>query len=65
MTATFVERVGARTIVHLERDGQTLKVAEKNGYQAERGEPKSVIVPQAAAMLFDAESGRRLQHGGD
>jgi hypothetical protein len=51
--------------VHLERDGQTLKVAEKNGYQAERGEPKSVIVPQAAAMLFDAESGRRLQHGGD
>ena len=64
MTATFVERVGARTIVHLERDGQILKVAEKNGYQAERGEPKSVILPQAAAMLFDAESGRRRARRG-
>ena len=65
MTATFVERVGARTIVHLEHDGQALKVAEKNGYQAERGESRSVIVPQAAALLFDAESGRRVQDGGD
>ena len=65
MTATFVERVGARTIVHLEHDGQALKVAEKNGYQAERGESRSVIVPQAAALLFDAESGRRVQGGGD
>ena len=42
--------VGARTIVHLEHDGPILKVAEKNGYQAERGESRSVIVPQAAAL---------------
>jgi multiple sugar transport system ATP-binding protein len=63
MTTTFVERVGARTIVHLEHDGQTLKVAEKNGYRAERGEPRLVLLPQAAALLFDAESGQRIQAG--
>ena len=61
MTATFVERVGARTIVHLESGGHVVKVVEKNGYEAERGEPMSIIVPPGAPMLFDAESGRRLQ----
>ena len=65
MTTTFVERVGARTIVHLEHDGQVMKVAEKNGYQAERGEARSIIVPQEAALLFDAESGRRVRVGGN
>ena len=64
MTATFIERIGARTIVHLEHGRLTLKVAEKNGYGAERGETRSVIMPQAEAMLFDAESGRRVQDGG-
>ena len=64
MTVTFVERVGARTIVHLEHDGQVLKVAEKNGYQAERGEPRSVLVPQATCILFDAESGQRVRDRG-
>jgi multiple sugar transport system ATP-binding protein len=63
MTTTFVERVGARTIVHLEQNGLIVKVAEKNGYRAERGEPRSIILPQARATLFDAESGRRVQDG--
>ena len=63
MTTTFVERVGARTIVHLEQNGLVVKVAEKNGYRAERGEPRSIILPQATATLFDAESGRRVQDG--
>jgi multiple sugar transport system ATP-binding protein len=61
MTTTFVERVGARTIVHLEQNGLIVKVAEKNGYRAERGEPRSIILPQARATLFDAESGWRVQ----
>ncbi len=61
MTATFVERVGARTIVHLERGDHVIKVAEKNGYQAERGDTLSVVIPQGAPLLFDAESGRRLK----
>jgi hypothetical protein len=65
MTTTFVERVGARTIVHLERNGVVLKVAEKNGYRAERGEPRAIVLPQATATLFDAESGCRLQNGGN
>jgi multiple sugar transport system ATP-binding protein len=61
MTATFVERVGARTIVHLERGDHVIKVAEKNGYQAERGDTLSVVITQGAPLLFDAESGRRLK----
>jgi multiple sugar transport system ATP-binding protein len=64
MTTTFVERVGARTIVHLEQNGVIVKVAEKNGYRAERGAPMSVILPQATATLFDAESGKRVEGGG-
>ena len=59
MKVTFVERVGARTIVHLARDGHVVKVAEKNGYRAELGEAMSIVVP-AGALLFDAESERRL-----
>jgi multiple sugar transport system ATP-binding protein len=61
MTVTFVERVGARTIVHLERGDHVIKVVEKNGYQVERGEPMSVIIPIGSSMLFDALSERRLQ----
>ena len=61
MIVTFVERVGARTIIHLERGGHVMKAAEKNGYRAERGEPMSVVIPPAAASLFDAQSGRRLR----
>ena len=64
MTTTFIERIGARTIVHLEHGDLALKVAEKNGYGAERGEARSVIVSQAEAMLFDAENGRRVQDEG-
>ena len=60
MPVTFVERVGARTIVHLECDGRVVKVAEKNGYQAQLGAPMSIVVPTGAALLFDAESERRL-----
>jgi multiple sugar transport system ATP-binding protein len=64
MTTTFVERVGARTIVHLEQNDLVMKVAEKNGYRAERGAQMSIILPQAMATLFDAESGRRVEAGG-
>jgi multiple sugar transport system ATP-binding protein len=61
MIVTFIERVGARTIIHLERGSRVMKVAEKNGYQAERGEPMSVVISPGAASLFDARSGRRLR----
>ena len=64
MTTVFVERVGARTIVHLERDDQIMRVVEKNGYQAERGESRSVVIPQNAAILFDAESGQCVHDRG-
>jgi multiple sugar transport system ATP-binding protein len=64
MTVSFVERVGARTIVHLERDGLVAKVAEKNGYRAELGAPMRIVVPPGAAMLFEARSERRLPERG-
>jgi multiple sugar transport system ATP-binding protein len=64
MTTTFVERIGARTIVHLEHDNLALKVAEKNGYGTDRGEALSVVVSQADVILFDGESGRRVQGEG-
>ena len=60
MTVTFVERVGARTIVHLERGGHVMKIAEKNGFQADRGDAMSIVVPAGGAVLFDAKSERRL-----
>jgi multiple sugar transport system ATP-binding protein len=60
MTTNYVERVGARTIVHLEQGGHVVKVAEKNGYQAELGALKAIGIPPGVAMLFDARSERRL-----
>jgi multiple sugar transport system ATP-binding protein len=56
----FVERVGARTIVHLDCGGEVVKVAEKNGYRATVGAPMMIAIPAGAAMLFDASDGLRL-----
>lgn len=61
-TVRFVERVGARTIVHLDCGDHVVKVAEKNGYQATIGAPMLMSIPAGAAILFDAKSGRRLSH---
>jgi multiple sugar transport system ATP-binding protein len=61
-TVRFVERVGARTIVHLDCGDQVVKIAEKNGYQATIGTPMLITIPAGAAILFDAQGGRRLAH---
>ena len=61
MMVSFVERVGARTIVHLERGGLVVKVAEKNGFQAEIGAPMKAAIPVGAGVLFDAATQRRLR----
>jgi multiple sugar transport system ATP-binding protein len=61
MAVSFVERIGARTVVHLERDGLSVKAVEANGFKAELGAPMSVTVPPGAALLFDAATQRRLR----
>ncbi len=64
MTVRFVERVGARTIVHLDCGDVVVKVAEKNGYQASVGDPMVTTIPSGGAILFDVRSGRRLRGEG-
>lgn len=64
MEVAFVERVGPRTLVHLERDGLAVKVAETNGYPAEIGSVMALVVPEGAAQMFDARTERRLPHPG-
>jgi multiple sugar transport system ATP-binding protein len=60
MTVTFAERVGPRTLVHLEREGLVVKVAESNGYSVELGEAMTLVVQAGAAQLFDSRTERRL-----
>lgn len=62
-TVRFVERVGARTIVHLDCGETVVKVAEKNGYEATIGAAMLAVIPSGGAMLFDAQDGRRLPDG--
>ena len=61
MEVAFVERVGARTILHLTRDGRDLKAIEANGYPVAVGDRLGVTTKPEAVRLFDAESGRALQ----
>lgn len=63
MTVSFVERVGARTVVHLKGGGLAVRVAEGNGFQAELGAPMTVAIAAGAAVLFDAATQRRLRFG--
>ena len=60
MTVRFVERVGARTIIHLERGGLVVKAVEKNGFVAEVDAPMTMSIPPSATVLFDAATERRL-----
>jgi len=61
MEVAFVERVGARTILHLNRGGHELKAIEGNGYPVAVGDRLGVIAKPEAIRLFDAETGRALQ----
>lgn len=60
MDVVFVERVGPRTLIHLERDGLVVKVAESNGYPAEIGEVMTPVILPGTALLFDARTEQRL-----
>jgi multiple sugar transport system ATP-binding protein len=61
MTVSFVERIGARTIIHLESGGLSVKAVEKNGYRVGIGAPMTASIPPGAAVLFDAATQQRLR----
>jgi multiple sugar transport system ATP-binding protein len=56
----FVERIGARTIVHLGRDKAAIKVVMDNDNGLEAGMSARLTVNQGAVRLFDAASGTAI-----
>lgn len=61
MTVGFVERIGARTIVHLERQGLTAKTVFENDTPATLGAVVHVAPIAGALRLFDAKTGNALR----
>lgn len=60
MPVTFVERIGARTIVHLDAAGDAVKAVFDNDVGLAVGEA-AVVAPNAASVrVFDAASGRAV-----
>jgi multiple sugar transport system ATP-binding protein len=57
----FVERIGARTIVHLGRDKAVMKVVLDNDNGLEAGMTAKLSVNPGAVRLFDAETGRAIR----
>ena len=57
----FVERIGARTIVHLGRDTAAVKVVLDNDNGLEAGMTAKLIVNPGAVRLFDAQTGRAIR----
>jgi multiple sugar transport system ATP-binding protein len=57
LPVTFVERIGARTIVHLDAGGQTVKAVFDNDVGLTAGETAAILVDPGAVRLFDAASG--------
>jgi len=60
MEVVFVERVGPRTILHLEADGRELKALEANGYPVAVGDRLGVVPRPDAVRLFDRETGQAI-----
>ena len=54
MTVTFVEHIGARTIVHLRSAGHEVKAIERNDFDVDIGAPMEVSPKPGAGWLFDA-----------
>jgi hypothetical protein len=63
MTVSLLERIGARTIVHLRSADHEIKVVEPADYAAEIGMPVTVGLEPGSALLFDGKSGLALGEG--
>ena len=63
MMVTFVEHIGARTIVHLRGADHEVKVIERNDFEVDVGTPMDVSPKIGAGRLFDAASETALEIG--
>ena len=61
MSVGFIERIGARTIVHLEREGVNVKAVFENDVRLALGETVNLAPNPDAIRLFDAVSGTALR----
>ena len=59
---TFVERIGARTIVHVE-SGQTVKIVAENDVACSIGDVVSIVPTPVAVRLFDAATTAAIRGG--
>jgi multiple sugar transport system ATP-binding protein len=63
MPVTFVERIGARTIVHLGEGALAVKAVFDNDVSVAIGDVARVLPDPAAIRLFDAASGAAIGRG--
>lgn len=61
MEVVFVERIGARTILHLAAGDHQLKAVEGNGYPVSVGERVGVRPDPERVRLFDRATGMALK----
>jgi multiple sugar transport system ATP-binding protein len=61
LPVTFVERIGARTIVHLGDGEQRIKAVFDNNVVLQSGETAHVAIEPGAIRLFDAQSGLAIR----
>jgi multiple sugar transport system ATP-binding protein len=61
LPVTFVERIGARTIVHLGDGEQTAKAVFDNDVGLGVGEVATIVPEAASVRLFDAETGAAIR----
>jgi multiple sugar transport system ATP-binding protein len=60
MEVNFVERIGARTIVHAGPPGAEIKIVEGNGFPVAIGDRVGLVPDPARIRLFDAGSGQAV-----
>ena len=63
MPVTFVERIGARTIVHLGEGETSVKAVFDNDVGLKIGEMATVVPNEASVRVFDAVSGNAIGAG--
>jgi multiple sugar transport system ATP-binding protein len=61
LPVTFVERIGARTVVHLGESGQRVKTVFDNDFGLQAGETAHVAIDPGSVRLFDAASGMAIR----
>lgn len=61
LPVTFVERIGARTVVHLGDGEQRVKAVFDNDVSVENGGTAHIAVEAGSVRLFDAQSGASIK----